>query len=420
MTKLYEKIIDFENIKDAYLEVYESLLKKSAVFSYDVIDSQQIHQTELDLESFLKKIQSELKDGIKPRLARSVSIPKKNGKIRKIYMVPIKERVKCQAIYRVLQEYLKPTYSKLLYSFRSERPSYYALRSLRRFYMSNVHEKSHQATLADKQYYLLKSDFKDYSDHINKTILLAKLKSMGVDEQTLVLVKQFIEIPFIRKGEIMSMAEGAMQGIPLVSLFNNIYMSQIDEVIGQSVEFYRRVGDDIIALDQDRQKLEKSLVYIREQCEKMKIVLNEDKTQLQTLEENFEYLGLAFEEKRVYIPQSKVKKMVDQMKLIFPSGSTASFKSKVNRLRKIMAINGQGQSALWSNYIESLNLLTDMNQLKKVSLQLMMVLWAYLGQGYTAKKIAAGKTLLQHSKLNLKSFFEHFKVLLWKHQQQDK
>lgn len=412
MSGLLPKIVDFENIKDAYLEVYESFLTKCKVYDYDVIDGQQIHQSELDLEGFLAEVQQELVDAVKPRLARSVEIPKKNGKIRKIYMVPIKERVKCQAIYRVMQDFLKPSYSKFLYSFRSERPSYYALRSLRRFYLSNVSSPHH----ADRPaYFLLKTDFKDYSDHINKSILLNKLAGMGIDEQTLHLVRQYVEMPFIRKGDLMSMAEGTMQGIPLISLFNNIYMSQIDEVIGADVEFYRRVGDDVIALDQDNSKLEKAEAYIREQCKVMKIILNEDKTSLQPMEKEFEYLGLAFAEGRIFIPVSKVAKMVDQMKMLFPARSTSKTPAKIRRIKRVMVINGAGQSAFWSNYIESLNLLTDMRQLQEVSRQLMTVLWAYLGEGYTGKKLAMGRDSLRRSGLHLKSFFEHFKSKLWPH-----
>lgn len=412
MTKLYNQIVDIENIKDAYLEVYESFLEKSKVFDYDVIDAQQIHQTELDLPGFLAEVQRELKEGIKPRLARSVAIPKKNGKIRKIYMVPVKERVKCQAIYRVLQEFLKPTYSKFLYSFRSERPSYFALRSLRRFYLSTIR----RVKAGDQQCFLLKTDFKDYSDHINKTILLDKLAVMGVDQETLTLVRQFVEMPFLRDGEWMSMAEGTMQGIPLVSLFNNIYMSQIDEVIGAQVDFYRRVGDDVIALDSDKGKLEKALQFIRQECQKMRIILNEDKTVLQPLDAHFDYLGLAFENGRVFIPESKVVKMIEQLKLLFPARSSAGPVAKIRRLKRVMVINASGQSAFWGNYIKSLNLLTDMQQLQQVSLKMMTVLWAYLGQGYTAKKLAMGKEILSRSGLNLMSFFEHFRQMLWPHQ----
>ena len=418
MSGLLPKIVDFENIKDAYLEVYESLLKDCKVFSYDVIDGQQIHQTELDLEGFLMEVQQELLEGKKPRLARSIAIPKKNGKIRKIYMVPVKERVKCQAIYRVLQEFLQPNYSKFLYSFRSERPSYYALRSLRRFYLSNVgRTRGDTATpsIGRAAYFVLKTDFKDYSDHINKTILLDKLSAMGVDDETLLWVRQYVEMPFVRSGDLMSMATGTMQGIPLISLFNNIYMSQIDDVVGADVAFYRRVGDDIIALDSDRTKLEKAMVYIREQCVRMKILLNEEKTVLQPLEQEFDYLGLGFEKGRVFIPGKKAQKMIDQMKLLFPARSRTSLESKIRRIKKIMVINAKGESAFWRNHIESLNLLTDMKQLQEISLKLMTVLWAYLGQGYTAKKLTAGRHLLWHSGLALKSFFEHFKHRLWPH-----
>lgn len=414
MTNLYQKIITAENIKEAYLEVYQSLLEDCKVFSYDVIDAQQIHQTELDLPAFLADIQKRLISAEKPRLARSVAIPKKNGKLRKIYMVPIRERVCCQAVYRVLQEHLKPTYSKYLYSFRSERPSYYALRSLRRFYLANV--RGGKASAARPAYFLLKTDFKDYSDHINKNILLGQLAEMGVDAETLRLVRQFVEIPFVRAGDLQSMAYGTMQGLPLISLFNNIYTAEIDRQVGAQVEFYRRVGDDIIALDRDPAKLEWALELIRGECRRLKILLNEEKTELQPLEKQFDYLGLSFSAGQISIPAKKMAKMIADAKTLLPANSTASIEAKLRRLRKVLVINARGKSALWSNYIQSLNLLTDMAQLQELSRRLMTVVWAYLGGGYTGRKLAAGKKILADSKVGLWSFFLHFKRLLWPHQ----
>jgi len=111
---LYQQIIEEKNIQAAYLEVYESFLKKSAVYDYDVIDAEQIHHTELYLAEFLDQIRQELIEQTPMRIAQSIAIPKKNGKTRKIYMLPVRERVKCQAIYRILQIHLKPTYSKYL------------------------------------------------------------------------------------------------------------------------------------------------------------------------------------------------------------------------------------------------------------------------------------------------------------------
>lgn len=402
---LFDQIIDPENIKDAYLEVYGNFLKKSAIFDYDVIDGVQIHQTEVDLPKFLGQIRDELVDAVKPRLARSIAIPKKNGKLRKIYMVPVKERVKCQAIYRVMQIHLKPTYSNKLFSFRSERPSYYALRSLRRFYLGHV----------NKGYHLLKTDFKDYSDHIDKKILLEKLKGLGVDEKTLNLTRQYIEMPFIRNGEIMSMAEGTMQGVPLVSLFNNVYMSQVDEVLGSQVEFYRRVGDDVIAIDTDLKKLEKLMLYVREQCKEMKIILNESKTALKPMEEGFEYLGLYFDHGKASIPPAGVKKMITELKIFFPSKSKMSSKAKLARIQRILLVNARGRSALWNNYAGAYGMMTDMKQLQNISVQMMKILWAYLGNGFTAKRMADGKKMMTKARLNLNTFFDHYKDLFWPH-----
>lgn len=397
-TDLYHQIIEPKNLQEAYLEVYQSFLEKSTVYRYEVIDAQQIHQTELYLEDFLNQLRQELINFSPLRMALSVSIPKKNGKVRKIYMLPIRERVKCQAIYRVLQEYLKPFYSKYLYSFRSERPSYFALRSLKRFYQRNLNQN----------YHLLKTDFKDYSDHIDKTILLNQLADLGVDSKTLQLVKQFIEMAFVRTGGLQSMSEGIMQGIPLVSLFNNIYMSAVDQKIGSEVAFYRRVGDDIIAIDKSLEKLNQSLNFIKEECLRKKILINQQKTTIQPLESAFEYLGLNFESGKISIPSSKLVKIIDSFKLKFKTSSDLSQKVKIAKIRRLLAINSRGNSAVFNSIVLPHNLVNHTVHLQLLSSRIMQILWAFLGGGFTSKKIAQGKLRLQKSGLKINSLFQHF------------
>jgi hypothetical protein len=397
-TDLYSRIMSKENLEQAYLEVYKGFITRCTVFDYDVIDGQQIHETELDLKRFLDELKQELQESKPLRLALSVAIPKKNGKIRKIYMVPIRERVKCQAIYRVLQEFLKPHYSKFLYSFRSDRPSYYALRSLRRFYYANQNHG----------YHLLKTDFKDYSDHIDRNILLEKLSGMGVDKKTLELLKDFINMPFVRSGEWMSMAHGTMQGIPLVSLFNNIYMSQIDEKLGAECEFYRRVGDDVLALDRDLTKLQRGLDFIKAECLKNKIVLNQDKTLLQPMGKYFEYLGLAFENGKILIPKSKIDKIMRELKIMFNTSAPGSTGSRLAKIKNALQLNNQGTSVFFETHVNPHKMVTDGPYLQKVSDRVMRILWAYLGGGFTAKKLAKGKRLLKNSRLVVQSFFDHF------------
>jgi len=206
----------------------------------------------------------------------------------------------------------------------------------------------------------------------------------------------------------MSMLGGTMQGIPLVSLFNNIYMSQIDEKLGAESEFYRRVGDDVIVIDRDLNKLQQSLTYIKSESQIMKIILNQEKTILQPLELLFEYLGLAFEKGLVFIPHSKIQKITAELKVKFKSNSKLSSTAKLSRLRRLLMVNGHGISNVFQSIVNPHNLVHDTKHLQSISLRVMKIIWAYLGGGFTGKKLKQGRKILQSSQLRLQSLFSHF------------
>ena len=172
---MYDQIVSQNNICQAYLDLYYIFTKKCKNQRYKGADGVALHDLEPEVEDLLNKAQQELLENKKLLPARYFEIPKPDGGKRGIYMLSVKDRLKCQAIYRLLEPHFEKQYSDYLYSFRSSHPSYYASRAVRRFYLRNF----------GKEMYVLRTDFTKYSDNFDRPYLYNVLKERGIDSDVI-------------------------------------------------------------------------------------------------------------------------------------------------------------------------------------------------------------------------------------------
>jgi RNA-directed DNA polymerase len=388
---MFNKIIDIRNIENAYLDLYRRLLEKNGINKYSGLDNVTISSTEPHLKEILKKAREELINSADFRPAKYVSIAKTNGKMREIYIMPIVERIKQQAIYRTIEPLIEKKLSFFLYSFRTTHPTYYALKSAVRFYLKNY----------GKNFYVYKTDFKDYSNYIDQSVLLEKLEKIIDDKRVLALLKQTLEYPYAKKGEILSMKKGILQGMPLNCLFVNYYMHELDHQISKKVDFYRRVGDDILIYHNNKNDLVKISKELKKATKEARLEINEEKSLLQPMEMPFGFLGLHFENSKISLPEEKVSKFFTQLK-----GKLKPSKNRLNTLQKALQIKNNGQSHVLFNYLFVHNLVNDFDQIKAISNRLQNLIYAYLGGGYSFRKMQNGRKFL--SKIQFNSFYKHY------------
>ncbi len=390
---MYADIISWDNICNAYLDLYYSFTEKNKGFSYQAVDGQTLYEIEADVEDILKEVQKELIEMSPLHPAKFVEIPKKGGGTRGIYMLPVKERIKCQAIFRIIEPYFEKRYSDYLYSFRSTKPSYYASRAVRRFYLRNFDKK---------EMYVLKMDFHKYSDFHNHEYLLKVLQKSGLEKPVIELIKLFIRQPFIKKGTIMSLCTGTMQGMNLCPLFNNIYVGDMDEYLGKNAHFYRRVGDDFIMFDKNKDKLLKIKAYVENKAEEAKLIINDDKTILGPLKADFDFLGLQYHDGIVSFPQKSLKNILDTWKKRLRYNEKLPLKGKMAKLKRFLTndkrLNRKDNREHFMHYVRSYNLVTDTTQVQEVSKRLFHLLTKFFTGGVTYKNMARTKKILKESR----------------------
>lgn len=393
MADLYSQITSLENIKEAYLDLYYSLELKSRVNKYKAVTGKTLGDAEVFSEEMIKEIQEELLNNEDLQPAQYNEVEKSGAEKRGVYMLPIKERIKCQAIYRVLAPYFEETYADSLYSFRSTKPSYYAARSVRRLYLRNYKKKN---------LYVLKLDIHKYSDYHNHEYLYDVMRKHGIEENVLGLIRKSIRQPYLQKGTMRCLCTGTMQGSPLCSIYNNIYIGHIDKYLEGKVHFYRRVGDDLILIDKDKDKLAELFEYIKKEAQKAHLIIKEEKTVLDSINNEFVFLGYKFADGKVGLPQKTFRKILDSWKKTFKYREELTMEDRLKFLRNFFYnkedLDADSKYKKFLDIVRAYNLVTDTDQIKELSSKFIDVLTIYFTGGTTHKKRLETKKILDKYK----------------------
>lgn len=283
---MFNRLVSYQNIKEAYLEIVEQFSADSRQYKYRGADSLYPKDFDYHPHDLITKVQTELleKRAIDPVL--SVSIPKRNkpGEWREIFIYNFKERVKAQAVSRVLLPEFEKRFSPRLFSYRPNKSPHLAAK----LYSQNYRRRY-------KDDHALIIDLKNYTDTIDRKILLEKLQAVFSDSNIIDILKLFIFNDFYRDGVRQASPMGIVLGSPLVVLFSNLYLTDFDYKYQKAVEFYIRVGDDIAILDRDFNKLQELSREIFKDLSSLSVEVNKDKLFCGPARALHSYLGYFFQ-----------------------------------------------------------------------------------------------------------------------------
>jgi retron-type reverse transcriptase len=303
--EIFRQIVSLDNLRAAYLELADRFTAKLQDRRYQGLDGFKLEDLDYNATANLKIIQTELLSGQRLVPATCHYIPKRSGELREIYIYSLRDRIKAQAIARVLAPILEKVYSPFLFSYRSSHPSHWAARSAVRRYRR----------YRGKDFVLL-MDLKQYSENIDREILLNQLAELNLSQSVLDLVRLFVYQRVVREGEVIELSRGLVQGVPLVALFANLYLNKIDHWVGREVSFYRRVGDDLIVCDQSETKVMEVYNYLQSALADLKLEIQTNKVKLIRSSEPFEFLGYRLAAGRVSISPSGEKKIINHWRRV--------------------------------------------------------------------------------------------------------
>lgn len=321
--ELLEKILSKQNLNLAYKQVY----KNKGANGVDGI-------TVDELFSYIKENKEEILWKIrnrkyKPLPVRRVYIPKENGKLRKLGIPSVIDRVLQQAIVQVLTSIYEEQFSDNSYGFRPNRCCEQAvIKALECF--------------NDGYDWIVDIDLQSFFDEVNQDKLMAIIHRTIKDDDVISLIRKFLQSGVMEKGVIQETKKGTPQGGNLSPLLSNIMLNELDEELERrGLNFVRYADDCLIMVRSEKaanRVMESITTFI---TKKLGLKVNLEKSKI-ARPNQIKYLGFGFYKK---INQNKwrpkphiksVQKFKTKLRDILVRGRSISLDERLLKLKRLI------------------------------------------------------------------------------------
>ena len=231
------------------------------------IDRISIERFEGQAEQYLRELHQQLKTGTyQPQAVKRVNIPKAGGGTRPLGIPTVKDRVVQMAIKLVIEPIFEQTFRDNSHGFRPERSCKDALREVDAWLKAGYH-------------WVVDADIKGYFDNISHELMMDKVKQYIADKSLLSLLEAYLKQDIMVEGESWKANKGTPQGAVLSPLLANIYLNELDHLIGEKYRMVR-YADDFVILTTCEAEAEKALAEVRQWMEKHHLELHPGKTRI--------------------------------------------------------------------------------------------------------------------------------------------
>jgi RNA-directed DNA polymerase len=282
--------ISLEMVYDAYL----SVRTKGKACG---VDKESMKDFEKKLNANLYKIWNRLASGTYfPPAVREVEIPKSDGKVRKLGIPTISDRIAQTVVKDYMEEEIDKLFHESSYGYRPMKSAHQALEKAR----ENVR----------KYDWVIDLDIKGFFDNISHELINKALDKVVPEKWVKMYCNRWMEMPIQKKdGEIVAKeGKGTPQGGVISPLLANLFLHYAFDMWMEknfpNISF-ERYADDVIVHCHTRKQSEMILQNIRErmyQCslelhpEKTKIVYCKDYRRQESYSQvQFDFLGFSFQ-----------------------------------------------------------------------------------------------------------------------------
>lgn len=354
--ELLEKILSKDNLNKAYKQVY----RNKGASGVDGI-------TVEELSSYIKEHKEEILWQIrnrkyKPQPVRRVEIPKENGKMRKLGIPSVIDRVLQQAVVQVLTPIYEEQFSNSSYGFRPKRSCEMAvIKALECF--------------NDGYDYIVDIDLESFFDEVNQDKLMAIVHRTIKDNDVISLIRKILQSGVMEKGVVVETNKGTPQGGNLSPLLSNIMLNELDkELEKRGLNFVRYADDCLIMVKSEKaanRAMESITTFI---TKKLGLKVNVEKSKV-ARPRQIKYLGFGFykNNKGTWRPKphiKSVKKFISKLKEITGRSDGKSIDYKIERLNQV--------TRGWINYFKIADMKKTMEKVSEhLRHRLRMCIWKY-------------------------------------------
>jgi len=282
----------------AWARVRENTGARSA--GIDKRTARYIEDSPAGVAGFLENLREALRSGtFRPVPVRRVEIPKASGKVRKLGIPTVADRVVQAALKLVLEPIFETDFSDSSYGFRPRRRAQDAIEDIR-YHAHRGYE------------WVFEADIAACFDEIDHTALMGRVRGRIGDKRVLALVKAFLKAGVLdTDGLTYGTFTGTPQGGILSPLLANIALSVIDDHFdttwaahanatarmrhrqrgGATYRLVRYADDFVVLVHGTRAHAEALWEQMSDLLAPMGLRLAPDKTQVVHLDEGFDFLG---------------------------------------------------------------------------------------------------------------------------------
>lgn len=295
---LFNLVADPCFLAEAWTRVRENTGSRSA--GIDKRTARYIENSPAGVVGFLENLREALRSrSFRPVPVRRVEIPKTSGKVRKLGIPTVADRVVQAALKLVLEPIFETDFSDSSYGFRPRRRAQDAIEDIR-FHAHRGYE------------WVFEADIAACFDEIDHTALMGRIRGRIGDKRVLALVKAFLKSGVLdTDGLTYGTFTGTPQGGILSPLLANIALSVLDNHFdtawaahtdGSARRYHRQRGgatyrlvryadDFVVLVFGTREHAEALWEQMGELLTPMGLRLAPDKTQVVHIDEGFDFLG---------------------------------------------------------------------------------------------------------------------------------
>ena len=365
MEELLERILDNKNLYKAYEQVYRNKGTSG-------IDGMTIDEVGYYLYLHKEKIKQQIRElKYKPSPVRRVEIPKENGKMRKLGIPTVIDRVIQQAIVQVLNPIFEQQFSNYSYGFRPKRSCEMAvIRALECF--------------NDGYDWIIDIDLQAFFDNVNQDKLIGIIRRTIKDGRVISLIRKYLVSGVMINGVCQPTKVGTPQGGNLSPLLSNIMLNELDKELEKRGLNFVRYADDCLIMVKSEKAANRVMKTITSYIEnKLGLIVNAEKSKI-ARPNQIKYLGFGFYYTKTGIIKPKphlksVQKFEKKLNGITSRSNAMSIDEKITKLNQV--IRG------WINYFRIADMKSKMIKISEhLRHRLRMCIWKYWKKPMTKYK----------------------------------
>lgn len=217
-----------------------------------------------------------------PAALLEIWIPKKNGKLRRLCIPTVRDRILQTAVALAIAKPIEQALEDASYAYRPGRSVKQAV--------SRIVSYREQGFL-----WVVDADITTFFDNISHTVLIEKLVRTIPDTSVVPLIELWLAATVQPDHQPPYLLEkGVPQGSPISPILSNLYLDDFDETIMGDHLCLVRFADDFLILCKDRSEAEHALELTESVIDGLRLKLNTEKTRITTFDQGFRFLGVDF------------------------------------------------------------------------------------------------------------------------------